>query len=211
MNFALKIDDFHTNGQGWMRFYEYFAHPGDRNSVTENALYCANTIKNAAKEASLGVPFVAAASDYPWGSPGKAPPGPPAPHPHPAKPPCDSFKSKAACTPRCIFDSGTCDPLPPPPPGTEDCPAVACSNPGAQWQWTTPQTGGDILSTKLEGSTLRLGTWPNCQGSVIGNGRLRPEAGARRTSQPSPEVQDDCGWARPDDSGRSWHSGLVWC
>jgi hypothetical protein len=37
-----------------MRFYEYFAHPGDQKNVAGNALYCANTIKNAAKEASLG-------------------------------------------------------------------------------------------------------------------------------------------------------------
>lgn len=60
--------------QGWMRFYEYFAHPGDQSSTSQNAVYCANTIKNAAKEASLGVPFVAAASDYPWGpSPSPAP------------------------------------------------------------------------------------------------------------------------------------------
>jgi hypothetical protein len=40
--------------KGWMRFYEYFAHPGDQKNVAGNALYCANTIKNAAKEASLG-------------------------------------------------------------------------------------------------------------------------------------------------------------
>jgi hypothetical protein len=62
--------------QGWMRFYEYFAHPGDQGSTSQNAVYCANTIKNAAKEASLGVPFVAAASDYPWG---------PAPSPAPVR------------------------------------------------------------------------------------------------------------------------------
>ena len=30
--------------KGWARFYEYFAHPGDRNSVAANALYCANSI-----------------------------------------------------------------------------------------------------------------------------------------------------------------------
>eukprot|EP01043_Picozoa_sp_COSAG02_P067672 COSAG02_NODE_10958_length_1824_cov_10.888696_2_plen_206_part_00 len=62
--------------RGWMRFYEYFAHPGDQHSTSQNALYCANSIKNAAKEASLGVPFVAAASDYPWG---------PAPSPAPVR------------------------------------------------------------------------------------------------------------------------------
>ena len=71
------------------------------------------------------VPIVASASNYPWGSGGSPTPSPhPGPH-KPPPPPCGSFKSKATCPPRCIFDSGTCDDLPPPPPGTEvGCPVL---------------------------------------------------------------------------------------
>ena len=113
-----------------MRFYEYFAHPGDQKTAAENARYCANSIRNAAQEASRGVPFVAAASDYPWGS---GPGPPPAPGPHrPPSPPCSSFKSRTTCPSACLWDSGTCDALPPPPAGTDNCPAVACNSPGAQ-------------------------------------------------------------------------------
>ena len=50
--------------QGWMRFYEYFAHPA--NSAQQLAEYCSNQIRNAAYEAQvLKVPFVASGSDYP--------------------------------------------------------------------------------------------------------------------------------------------------
>ena len=49
---------------GWMRFYEYFAHPA--NSAADLPLYCANQVRNAAHEAQvLKVPFVASGSDYP--------------------------------------------------------------------------------------------------------------------------------------------------
>jgi hypothetical protein len=89
--------------KGWARFYEYFAHPGDQHTVAANALYCANSIRNAAREAELGVPFIAAASNYPWGTPGRGP----SPSPHrPPSPPCDSYRSQPACPPqRCIWDS----------------------------------------------------------------------------------------------------------
>ena len=168
---------------GWLRFYEYFAHPGDQKTAAGNAQYCANTIKNAAREASLGVPFVAAASDYPWGpgpqpspSPGPPPPPPgprPRPHPGPSPPPCAAFTSRAACPPRCLWDSGTCDPLPPPPPGTDECAAAACSSPGAQWGWAARQSGAGaapVTSRALDGSPLRLGTWPNCDVAAVTNG-----------------------------------------
>ena len=155
--------------KGWARFYEYFAHPGDQHSAAANALYCANSIRNAAREASLGVPFVAAASNYPWGSPGSGPTPSPGPH-HPPPPPCDTFKSQSSCPPRCIWDSSTCDPLPPPPAGTEESSAIVCSNPGAQWEWDTPQSGSEVRSVALGGSPLRLGTWPNCKSSVVSNG-----------------------------------------
>lgn len=150
--------------KGWMRFYEYFAHPGDQHSAAENALYCANTIKNAAREASLGVPFVAAASDYPWGA---APSPAPGPH-QPPPPPCSHFKSAVTCPSRCIFDSGTCDPLPPPPPGTKECCAATCSLSASQWHWANPAQGSEIL--QRSGSPLRAGTWPNCGVSALANG-----------------------------------------